>query len=129
MTDIKQHYDVWNPFEEHSLYIAVESLIDDWEGFRVLMRELSTGAMFRLRFPGHIAYRMRDETEFSFDYPPAEGLGRGCFYIGRSTRYRDEYVLTGIRDCKQLMHYVIVTDTDCVEVLTLERPVAEQLPV
>jgi hypothetical protein len=59
----QQIYAAWDLGFSEPLDLTVEALIDDWEGFRILLRNHKTGRMIRIAFDTHAASQNRDETD------------------------------------------------------------------
>jgi hypothetical protein len=52
---MKQTYEVWDVLLGRAVDLTVKSIIDDWEGFRILIRDHQSGGMIRISFARHIA--------------------------------------------------------------------------
>ena len=124
---MRQTYEVWDIVPGRVIRATVESVVDDWEGFRVLLRDQETNRMLRIVFGSHVAYRNRDESDLDGEAARSNGLGRGCFYRVRDSEYEAAFKADSARQFGNLKHFAIVTDTDCVDVLTTEEPTIEQL--
>jgi hypothetical protein len=120
-------YEVWRPSPTCSRTVSVEALIDDWEGFRLLLRDHDTKRVVRMRFNGHVFYMNRDEGDLAGVSDVGDGLGRGSFYVVANSELVSRFATLSLRQPKGLTHYAIVTGTDCVDVLATEPPLVDEL--
>ena len=124
---MKQSYEIWDVVPGRSVFASVEGLIDDWEGFRLLLRDYEGDRMFRITFPAFVAYQNRDESDLHGETVRSDGLGRGCFYRVKNSEFVARFKMDSLRDSYVLEHFAIVTDSDCVDVLATEEPIFEYL--
>jgi hypothetical protein len=122
-----QIFEVWEPIPGRTIDASVEALIDDWEGFRVLLRDHETNRVIRIAFGSHVAYQSRDEGDFVGEASRSIGLGRGCFYRVSDSEYLARFNADSVRQLQRLMHFAIITDMDCIDVLALDEPDVKQL--
>ncbi len=122
-----QTYEVWDIVPGRIIQGSVEGVIDDWEGFRVLIRDWDTDRVVRIAFASHVAYQNRDESDFVGEGLRSEGLGRGCFYRVLQSEFAARFKADSLRNFKDLKHFAIVTDADCIDVLATDEPLIEQL--
>lgn len=122
-----QKYDIWDIVPGRIIGVSVENVIDDWEGFRVLLRDHGTDRILRITFDSHVAYQNRDEGDLIGEAARSEGLGRGCFYRVEESEYVNRFKADSVRQIQDLKHFAIVTDTDCIDVLSIDEPKVEQL--
>ena len=122
-----QMYEPWNPFSGPSPKVSIEALIDDWEGFRVLLRSHETNRLVRLTFSTQIAYQNRDEGDLAGEASRSTGLGRGCFYVVANSEFARRFASDSARRFKEIKHFAIVTDADCIDVLAVDEPSVELL--
>jgi hypothetical protein len=122
-----QRYEIWRPINNESPEVSVEALHDDWEGFRVLLREHGSERVIRVAFNAHVAYQNRDESDLHGEALRSEGLMRGCFYLVRDSEFAQRFAADSLRDCSRLKHFAIITDTDCIDVLAPEDPQVQRL--
>lgn len=124
---MRQTYDVWDVIPGRAVSVSVEGVIDDWEGFRILLRDHETDRVMRVAFNTEVAYQRRDESDLQGDANRSEGLGRGCFYRVRNSEFATRFQADSVRQFEELRHFAIVTDTDCIDVLATEEPKVECL--
>lgn len=124
---MKQIYEVWDVIPGRVIRVSVEGVIDDWEGFRVLLRDHETDRVIRIAFDSHVAYQNRDESDLNGEAARSDGLGRGCFYRVRDSEFVTRFISDSARQFQALKHFAIVTDMDCIDVLALEDPTIECL--
>ena len=124
---MRQTYEVWDIVPGRVVRVSVEGVIDDWEGFRVLLKDHETDRLLRIAFGSHAAYQNRDESDLDGEATRSEGLGRGCFYFVRSSEFEARFRADSARQFGNLKHFAIITDADCIDVLATEEPQVEQL--
>jgi hypothetical protein len=113
--------------------ISIDALIDDWEGFRVLLRNHLTNGVTRIAFDTHLAYLSRDESDFIGEALRSEGYGRdgfhGSFYRVRNSEFVARYLRDSLRgySASDLAHFSIVTGDQCIDVIALSDPRVEDL--
>jgi hypothetical protein len=122
-----QYYQIWDVIPGKDVRATVECVIDDWEGFRVLLRDHTTDRVFRINFGSHVAYINRDESDLDGEAARSNGLGRGCFYRVQASEFEARFKSDSARRFDNLKHFAIITDTDCIDVLATDEPVVDQL--
>lgn len=110
-------YDIWDIIPGRTVSVSVEGVIDDWEGFRILLRDHDTDRIIRIAFDSEVAYLRRDESDLVGD-----GLGRGCFYRVMDSEFAARFRTDTVRQFGELKHFAIVTDVHCVDVLATDEP-------
>jgi hypothetical protein len=131
-SELKQVYEAYNVVLPGACDISVDVLIDDWEGFRILLRNHITNGVIRIAFDTHLAYQARDESDFIGEAPRSEGFdrgGNGCFYRVRNSEYVARYLRDSLRGyaSSELTHFAIVTGDQCIDVIALTEPRIDDL--
>lgn len=124
---MRQAFLVWEPIPGQRPSVSVEAVVDDWEGFRILVRNKQTGGILRLAFDGRVAYQCRDESDLDLEASRSDGLRQGCFYTVMNSEFAQRVQADSARKLDNLRHYAIITDFDCIDVLTLEDPEVDEL--
>jgi hypothetical protein len=124
---MRQHYEVWDIVPGRKIDALVDGVIDDWEGFRVLLRVRETNEVVRISFDNHVAYQNRDESDLVGEAARSDGLRRGCFYIVQDSEFACRFTTDTARQFKSIKHYAIVTDADCIDVLATNEPTVDFL--
>ena len=124
---MRQIYEIWDLVPGRVFRASVESVIDDWEGFRVLLRDHETDRVIRISFDSHLAYQNRDESDLAGDAARSDGLGRGCFYRVQGSEFAARFMSDSLRQSQDLIHFAIVTEADCIDVLATSDPKVEFL--
>jgi hypothetical protein len=122
-----QIYEIWDVVPGRDVRVSVEGLVDDWEGFRVLLKDHETDRVLRIAFDTHVAYQNRDESDFAGEAARSDGLRRGCFYRVKNSEFEARFKSDSARQFEMLKHFAIVTDMDCIDVLATDEPRVEQL--
>ena len=124
---MRQIYELWKIFPDREIRATVEGVIDDWEGFRVLLKDHETDRVVRIIFSSHVAYLNRDESDLDGEAARSEGLGRGCFYLIQNSEFAARFKADSVRQFSKLKHFAIITDSDCIDVLAVDDPAVELL--
>ena len=119
----------WLP-KEHGIYNC-EGVLDDYEGFRVLARGENKGSpMFRIAFDVVEAYYAVEESSCFNDSRRAGGLVQGdwCFTVDNSWFLKELHeISSGVREGFELKHYALYFANQCIDILSYEDPVIENL--
>ena len=118
----------WEPLPDIPSKMFLEGLIDDYEGFRLLLKgDRITSGVLKIEFRTRIGYRNMDETYRlkSLNKYPILTSPWSLFKIKN-----DEFVIwvcdesNGILDDSNLLtNYIFCTPNDIVEVISKEEPV------
>ncbi|CAN7505972.1 hypothetical protein LJR066_003342 [Acidovorax sp. LjRoot66] len=124
---MRQTYEIWDVLPGRVARVSVESVIDDWEGFRILLRDHETDRMLRIGFNSQVAFQCRDEGDLDGEAARSDGLGRGCFYRVHGSEYQARFIADSARQFRTVKHFAIITDVDCIDVLATDEPTITQL--
>ncbi len=96
-------------------------MLDDYEGFRVLVRGTeSTSPVFRISFDSVLAYSCVEESSAINDSRRAPGLSapRWCFVV-KNSWYLEEFheISSGIRRDQNIVHYALYLSNQLIDVL------------
>lgn len=121
----------WQPIDNIPDRLYLEGLYDDYEGFRLLLRsENSQEGIIRIRFDAHLAYRNTDESErLQTLNNHIQLCGHWPLFIVEESDFTEWLIVESyvIRNATDIVHYMIVTPNDIVDVLSVEAPVVEWL--
>jgi hypothetical protein len=126
-------FEIWDVGLPRAGQISIDALIDDWEGFRVLMRDHLTNGVVRVAFDTHLAYQCRDESDFIGEAQRSEGFGRGGVFSSIYRVKNSEFIARYLKDSlrgyskNELTHFSIVTGDQCIDVIALTEPRIEYL--
>ena len=130
-TELKQTYEIWDIGFPEAKDVSIDALIDDWEGFRILMRDHLTNRVLRITFDTHLAYQSRDESDFIGEAIRSDGFDRGghVFYRVRKSEFVARYLRDSLRGFgdSELTHFAIVTGDQCIDIIALSEPRIEDL--
>ena len=118
---------VWDIIPGRKILASIEGVIDDWEGFRILLRDHETDRILRIAFNSHVAYQNRDESDLDGEAARSEGLGNGCFYRISDSEFLARFRADSARKFSNLKHFAIITDVDCMDIIASDEPTVEQL--
>ncbi len=121
--------DLFNEYSNPEIFI--ESIIDDREGFRIIL-ELSTKSeteYFRLTFGRVLAYQNTDEYFIdNLDQPKGFSFKGGFLYEVKNSKYVQYFNYRGSnRLYENAKHYFLMTGLDCIDILTEHEIKLEQL--
>ena len=122
-----QAFELWDVVPGRLVRVSIEGVVDDWEGFRILLRDHESDRLIRVAFGSHVAYQNRDESDLVGEAARSNGLGRGCFYRVRNSEFAARFAADSARQFGTLEHFAIVTGTDCIDVLATAEPTVDQL--
>lgn len=109
----------------------INSLIDDCEGFRIIctVQKKSIGKM-RIKFNDVFSFRTMDPDLLTEEVLPSYTNGNifkiyksnfKKWFLQEAGQYRD---FTGM---DEILHYRIITDEQCIDILTCSGPIIEEL--
>lgn len=124
-------YVKWNPLPGFVGPFYCEALVDDWEGFRILLgTDRIADPMLRLTFPEALLYRNCDESHrLAVPAPDSEIAFPHPFYIVENSALLAEFHKDAQDTMKNMdiRHYAIYTSNDFIDVLSAEAPLADIL--
>lgn len=124
-------YNKWEPVNNLPRTLYLEGLHDDHEGFRLLLRgDDPIGRVLRISFDPALSYRNTDEGDLLKSVPQISEMQWPLLTVENSSYlewYHEESL--GIQKAKprKVLHYLIVTPADCVEVLAANPPIVDWL--
>ena len=108
-----------------------EGILDDYEGFRILARgKVSGSPVFRIRFDTVVAYRYVDEGDCFNDQRRGPGFVQdGITFLVEESWFSQEIEETtsGVREAAELQHFAFYFANDCIDVVSLDAPIVEDL--
>lgn len=123
-------YKKWLPIEGIPKKLYCEGIHDDYEGFRVLLKEEdSQSLVVRLTFETVLAYRNIDESYLLRTVDNINSPGESTLYIVENSLWvkwlhEESY---GTLEGKNITHYAIYTPNDCLDILAEHEPKIEWL--
>jgi hypothetical protein len=126
-TGIQQAYEMWDILPGRRVEASVEAVIDDWEGFRVLLRDHDTDRVFRIQFRTKAMYQYRDELDCVTEWNRSIRPGQGSFFRVTNSELQSRFTADALGRYVDLQHFAIITPTDCIDVLMVGDPHVEFL--
>ena len=120
----KTEFRKWIPIEGLSGNLYLEGLHDDYEGFRLLLKEESNQQrILRITFDPALSYRNTDEGGLLRTIGNKD-LGTWSLFIVENSDYlmwfnEESY---GIHQLENIIHYAIYTPNDCLDILSIYPP-------
>ena len=123
-------YVSWNPIaiEKSSKWgnLFVEAIHDDWEGFRIWLRpENRNQGLVIVRFEAVLMYVNSDESDrlSVVEVEKNRVLNQGFWRVENSALVKEfKRQGAGISDEDNITHYVFITYSDCIDVLSMLEP-------
>ncbi len=118
----------WTPINELQDDFYLEGLYDDYEGFRILLRgEEKQNKILKITFDPALSYRNTDEGDLLRTI--GKGLGDWSLFIVEGSEYLDWFNKEShdIYQSKNITHYAIYTQNDCIDILSAYHPKVEWL--
>jgi hypothetical protein len=110
--------------------VHIMGIYDDYEGFRIIVREEGKTNLFRFKFDNYVAYRNADEGARikSISLFPNDSR-EWCLFKTQNNEFVDWIVneSSGIYLKESITNYIFATPNDIIEVLSLDEPEIEEL--
>lgn len=107
-----------------------ESLKDDYEGFRFILKNDSDSLVLKVEFESHLAYRNSDEGDRLRFFSKIKADGKQhTIYSVLNSEWVDWLVkeAMGKYTLEEVSHYLVLTPNDVIEVLSLGPPTISKL--
>lgn len=127
MTEV---YKKWNLIEEDTNNFQTESIHDDYEGFRIIIRSFSpTDIVFKISVDAPVLYRNIDEGDRLKSLNEQEMLSRYSFLKVENSSLIKWLIneTLEIKKEEDLNHYVIASKNDVIDIICYEEPKIEKL--
>lgn len=125
MMRLNNKIQVWTPIPDIPKKLLVKSLVDDFDGFKVLLYEEgqeieNPATIFTIKFISHLAYRNLDESFHLRTWDENEfPLNGGSLYRTDRGDFIDSFNHLSYGIYKdRLMNHIITTSNDVLEVIT-----------
>lgn len=125
--NIKEKYTLWTETIALPKNLYLQGLLDTYEGFRLILEDKEgTGAVFRVGFDSHLAYRNMDEGDRLRSLPALceTRQAEATVYLVENSEwvkwFKDEN--QGKYSNDNLNHWAIITPNDWVDVISFEAP-------
>ena len=122
---------VWNPLEITPESMIVESIQDDYEGFRIILTDYNKrGQYLKIGFDQYFFYRNTDES-YMINYGNAidKEILKKTFFIVENSEYYDFFIksIPEVYEDMDVTHYPIYSLADCIDILAEKPPVVSWL--
>jgi hypothetical protein len=122
-------YKKWEPLKDIPRRLYCEGIHDDYEGFRILLRENDRSPVLRIMFDTVRSYRKSDEGDLLRTIASINDPSRSSLFIVDNSSWvkwfhEETYDIHKDRDIK---HFAIYTPDDCIDVLSEFEPKVEWL--
>lgn len=121
-------FEKWDPITNLPKKLYLEAVHDDYEGFRLLLKNDEDQRMLRIAFDPVLSYRNTDEGDL-IKTINKQDLGDWSLYTVNESDYLAWFIEEshGIHDSDDIVHYAIYTPNDCLDVLSACPPKVEWL--
>lgn len=120
----------WEPMKDIPEKVYLQALHDDYEGLRIILKGSGNSRTFRIKFNTNLGYRNTNESERlkMLDENPEFCGGWALFKVKDSDFIK--WIITESNEIVHegnIMHYIILTPDDIVEVVSKDNPEIEWL--
>jgi hypothetical protein len=124
-----EKYVKWEPIKNIPETLYLEGLHDDYEGFRLLLRDEKLSRMLRITFDPPLSYRNTDEGDLLKTDQIAEGFLKWPLYTVENSRFLKWFHEESleIHRNENPIHYAIITPNDVVDIISCYPPKVEWL--
>lgn len=121
-------YSTWVPLNELQGRVIVERIVDSDIGLEIFVHLSKTDSKFRLLFDPYIAYKNMDESYRAKTFDRNGGFDSSLNIVRNSSWLEWLHVESqGYYIENNITHYAIITDADCIDVLSQFEPEIEAL--
>jgi hypothetical protein len=130
---MSERYKEWNETKHWPSNLYLQALHDDYEGFRLLLEDKVTGAVYRLAFDSNLAYRNIDEGDLLRSTATLIKTRTSIVTVYEVENsewlrwFREES--NGKYDSQKIYHWTITTPNDWIDVLSIEPPITTKLTI
>ena len=125
----KERWLRWRPIADLPRELYLEELIDNRDGLTLRLSEGNNSRILQIRFDGYYAYRNMNEGDCLVGdrYVESEkdtNLVKVPLYTVQNSHYMEWFHCKscGVRKNDRIIHYVVTTPEDMVEILDLDSP-------
>ena len=129
---MKDNVEIWKPLPDLPDNMYIEAIYDDNKGVRIILGcDQFKDRVLKVEIVDKISYRNTDESFMLkvWDSMNKEDLGK-TFYVVKNSSYIDFFkeMTFNLHDDWDIEHYAIYTTEDCIDILSINEPVAEWQP-
>lgn len=121
-------YSAWQPKAKIVGRVIVDKIEDSADGLAIYVHLSKTDKKFKIVFDPYVAYRNMDESYRARTFSEHGGFDNSLNKVERSSWL--EWLHTesqGYYQGEDITHYTIITDADCIDVLSEFEPDIEKL--
>ena len=126
---LKEQWFRWRPIDHIPRELYLEELIDNRDGLILRLSESADSPILQIHFDGYYAYRIMNEGDFLLgDHCIKSEDNSDLVQVPLYTVQNSHYVKwfhrksCGVRENDRIIHYVVATPDDMVEILDLDIP-------
>lgn len=124
-----EKYEKWIPIKDIPETLVLFGLHDNYEGFRILLRDGKSSGVLRIRFDSFFAYRNTDAGYLTITKQERKKFVEWPLFTIKNSRFLQW--LHEENPDKQLneksIHYAIITPNNCIDVISSSLPKVEWL--
>ncbi len=118
----------WQPTEQIAGRVIVDRVEDSDDGLSIYFHLSKTDKKFRVTFDPYVAYRNMDESYRARTFSEKGGFENSLNLVDGSTWLEWFHTESqGYYKGAEIKHYSIITDADCIDVLSEFEPDIERL--
>lgn len=121
-------YSAWQPIAEIVGRVIVDKIEDSEDGLAIYIHLSKTDKKFKIVFDPYVAYRNMDESYRARTFSDHGGFVNSLNKVENSSWL--EWLHTesqGYYQSEDITHYTIITDADCIDVLSEFEPDIEKI--
>ena len=121
-------YSTWQPTSDLIGRVIVDKVEDTDEGLAIYIRQSKTEKKFRILFDPYIAYRNMDESYRARTFSEHGGFENSLNKVESSSWLEWLHAESqGYYQGEDITHYSLITDADCIDVLSEFEPEVEAI--
>ena len=121
---IDQYIEKWSPISNLPKKGSIEAIHDDYEGFRILIRNMEGTEVLRVLFHVPLVYQRTDEGDRWNTVNKLLKLQSAMFFKVKNSKLAKwlEEESCGIHKANELDHYLIAGCNDIIEIISAVKP-------
>jgi hypothetical protein len=126
-----EKYKKWIPIKDIPDTLVLFGLHDNYEGFRILLRDEKTHGVMRIFFDSFVSYRNTSEVYLLKTLHERKGVVKWPLFIVENSGFlkslHEEEDVDKQLFTEKPIHYAIITPNNCIDVISSSLPKVEWL--
>lgn len=121
-------YSIWQPIQELKGRVLINRIEDTDDGLAIYIHHSKSKKKFKILFDPYVAYRNMDESYRARTFSESGGFENSLNTVKNSSWLEWLHAESqGYYQGDDIIHYSIITDADCIDVLSEVEPEIEAL--